>query len=502
MMIKRTFYLPRWRDILTLIALVVLAFCNSLASAACNPYYGLGLIQSTHGVPGNFEVVSPASAGGMVHYWRDNSTTQWSIPWSAPSPFGSGDVNGVGLIQSNFTTNSVGHLEVVATVGSTLVTYWRDDGGTMAWDGPTVIGSGARGTPGFVQSRHGTKGNFEVVAPRAAGGLAHYWRNNDAAGLPWSTPTPFGNSSYVYDAVALMRSNYGLGNLEVIARTGSTLHHYWREDGTTWAWHGPTVVASGVQGAPGFIQSDHGVQGNFEVVTPKTGGGLVHYWRDNDQASQPWSGPDPLPGVTGSASAVSIIQSNYGPGHLEWVARVDGELYSGWRDDGASWAWNGPYAFSAQPCCNSSTHGAWSDAISAGMVGIHAALLRTSNVLFFGFTDASDHSGISRVLNPNTGALTSPTFTTTSPTFTTPSHPNAFCAGQAALPDGRILVSGGHHGDNAKTHIFDPGSNSWSFAGMMSDGRWYPTTTTLANGNVFIISGSNNGGGPIRDDPD
>jgi len=52
---------------------------------------------------------------------------------------------------------------------------------------------------------------------------------------------------------------------------------------------------------------------------------------------------------------VSITQSNYRAGYLEWVAPVDVELYSGWRDDGASWAWNGPYAFSAQPCCDAST---------------------------------------------------------------------------------------------------------------------------------------------------
>ena len=85
-----------------------------------------------------------------------------------------------------------------------------------------------------IQGGFGTRGNFEVVAPLQAGRLAHFWRDNDAAGLPWHGPTPFGSSD-VYDAVALIQSNFstagsGPGNLEVIAHTGNRLDHYWRDD--------------------------------------------------------------------------------------------------------------------------------------------------------------------------------------------------------------------------------------------------------------------------------
>ena len=46
-------------------------------------------------------------------------------------------------------------------------------------DGHAVIE--ASGTPSLIQSRYGAKRrNFELVTPRADGGLIHLWRNNDS----------------------------------------------------------------------------------------------------------------------------------------------------------------------------------------------------------------------------------------------------------------------------------------------------------------------------------
>ena len=54
-----------------------------------------------------------------------------------------------------------------------------------------------------------------------------------------------------------------------------------------------------------------------------------------------------------------------------------------------------------------------------------------------------------------------------------------FCAGQTFLPDGRLLVAGGHDkwdGYGAiQTTIFDPKTNKWSKSADMNAGRWYPT---------------------------
>jgi len=102
----------------------------------------------------------------------------------------------------------------------------------------------------MTQGRFGLKGNFEMVVPLVAGGLAHFWRDNDAARLPWNGPIPISSSSSnTYDAATLIQSNfssagYGPGNLEVVARSGNRLDFYWREDAPPFVWHGPFAIAT------------------------------------------------------------------------------------------------------------------------------------------------------------------------------------------------------------------------------------------------------------------
>jgi hypothetical protein len=132
---------------------------------------------------------------------------------------------------------------------------------------------------------------------------------------------------------------------------------------------------------------------------------------------------------------------------------------------------------------------------------IHAAVGRTGKVLFFGGSGndpsqaAYDNSpeGV-RLWDPNTG------------TFTTPKIPrdvngnpiDIFCAGHSFRPDGRLLVAGGtlqydpFYGIT-DTFLFDftgnNGNGSWSRVSSMNKGRWYPTVLTLANGQVFALTG-------------
>jgi hypothetical protein len=40
------------------------------------------------------------------------------------------------------------------------------------------------GNPVLIQGRFGSPGNFEMVVPAVAGGLAHYWRDNTQASMP------------------------------------------------------------------------------------------------------------------------------------------------------------------------------------------------------------------------------------------------------------------------------------------------------------------------------
>src|ERR1700738_194307 len=165
------------------------------------------LIQSSRGTAGNFEVVLPRlEGGGANQLWRDNDAP--TTPWTGPTlAFGSpDDTYALSLIQGN--SGSTGNLEVVAAEGSQLVHHLRDDDAGGRWQARTLLpGSLAVGQDvAFLQSTRGTKGNYEVVAPlvvSGGGGLAHWSRDNDTPGLPWSPPSLFGNGGI--DAVAMLQ---------------------------------------------------------------------------------------------------------------------------------------------------------------------------------------------------------------------------------------------------------------------------------------------------------
>ena len=88
-----------------------------------------------------------------------------------------------------------------------------------------------------------------------------------------------------------------------------------------------------------LIQSNYGTRGNFEMVIPRRGDRLSHYWRNNDAPGYPWSGPTDF--GTGVVLGTALIQSSFG-GNLELVALVGNQLVHYWRD--SSFAWHGPTA--------------------------------------------------------------------------------------------------------------------------------------------------------------
>jgi hypothetical protein len=114
-------------------------------------------------------------------------------------------------------------------------------------DGVAV--TGVSGNPALIQSRFGNQGNFELIVPLAAGGLGHFFRANDAVGLPWQRgQIPFGANSGQVDAVSLIQSNFhaipgGPGNLELIARIGNRLAFFFLPDAPPLAWNGPLFFA-------------------------------------------------------------------------------------------------------------------------------------------------------------------------------------------------------------------------------------------------------------------
>ena len=311
------------------------------------------MTQGRFGQVGNFEMVVPMSSSGLAHFWRNNDDP--ALPWFGPLPFGSTDVYAaVTLFQSNFSSigTGAGNLELVARSGNRLDFYWRDDAPPFTWHGPIAFETGVSGTPALIQGNFGVTGNFEMVVPLAAGGLAHFWRNNDDPALPWNGPFPFGSSD-AYDGVALIQSNFsssgtGPGNLELVARSGNRLDFYWRDDAPPFTWHGPIAFETGVIGNPTFIQSRFGQTGNFEMVVPLETGGLAHFWRNNDDPALPWNGPFPF-SSSDFYGAVTVLESNFsssgfGAGNLELVARSGNRLDFYWRDDAPPFTWHGPVA--------------------------------------------------------------------------------------------------------------------------------------------------------------
>ena len=132
--------------------------------------------------------------------------------------------------------------------------------------------------------------------------------------------------------------------------------------------------------------------------------------------------------------------------------------------------------------------GEWSSVLPWPLVDVHMSLLYTGEVLMW---DAWEFNGTPSVhlWNPNSQSW-SPAFQTLASLPTAGSQ--MFCADQVMLPDGRLLVVGGHNGADIgikNTMIFDPSTRQWDRAADMHTARWYPTATALPNGQVIALGG-------------
>jgi galactose oxidase len=134
------------------------------------------------------------------------------------------------------------------------------------------------------------------------------------------------------------------------------------------------------------------------------------------------------------------------------------------------------------------TVGRWSAPITFPLVPAAAAMLPNGRVLTWSAYRADAFGGtgqtVTATYDPASGAVTQRTVTNTG-------H-GMFCPGVSALPDGRVLVSGGD--DAGKSSYYDWTTDDWTTGPAMAITRAYQATTTLSDGRVFAIGGSWKGG--------
>ena len=163
--------------------------------------------------------------------------------------------------------------------------------------------------------------------------------------------------------------------------------------------------------------------------------------------------------------------------------------------------------------------GEWTllDALPAGnndVLPVHAALLRTGKILYFGGSENVGSQNVAggaaidktRLYDPATGALE---------ILPSPPRHDLFCCGHAFLSDGRLLAAGGtkdwggvlhpNHGQNFEglrsAAIFEPaapaGASPWTPVERLrpergqtrGGGAWYPTLAALPDGKVLRMGG-------------
>jgi hypothetical protein len=88
-----------------------------------------------------------------------------------------------------------------------------------------------------------------------------------------------------------------------------------------------------------------------------------------------------------------------------------------------------------------------------------------------------------------------------------PTPGDLFCSGHAMLPNGNVLVAGGTNQYDAFHGLRTSYEYDWRnkqfvrLPLMAGGGRWYPGTTQLGNGDVFVLSGLN-GAGALNTQPE
>ncbi|CAG8899859.1 unnamed protein product [Penicillium egyptiacum] len=133
--------------------------------------------------------------------------------------------------------------------------------------------------------------------------------------------------------------------------------------------------------------------------------------------------------------------------------------------------------------------GAWGATIDLPVVAVSGAVIPETKVLVWSSWAKDDylHSPgytLTAIWNMADGTVTQHKVQET--------RHDMFCSGMSYDGKGELLVTGGN--DDQLTSIYDPASGNWTEGSIMIIGRGYQASATLAEGRVFLIGGSWNGG--------
>ena len=152
-----------------------------------------------------------------------------------------------------------------------------------------------------------------------------------------------------------------------------------------------------------------------------------------------------------------------------------------------------PVALSPLP--EEATKGEWGPVVPWDIVPLHMSLLPNGKIFAWGRAEVStsDTMGMPRIWDPATQAspIGLPKINT---------HPDMlFCAGHTLMPDGGLMVAGGHHKDAAgiKVTYFFSQDGAPQKGPDMAHGRWYPTLTVLPDGDVLTMAGRDEAGSVV-----
>lgn len=133
--------------------------------------------------------------------------------------------------------------------------------------------------------------------------------------------------------------------------------------------------------------------------------------------------------------------------------------------------------------------GKWGNVIGFTSIPVAAAVLPNGKVITWSSQDPQDYASSTGKREQTYTAIFNPATDEVQESLEDSIEHDMFCPGTAMLPDGRLLVNGGGP-DSPRTSIFDFRTNQWSKDKAMNFGRWYNTSVTLPNGNVFTLGGN------------